>query len=389
MNTRGASPHQHDDTRSGVEQGAAPSPMALAARPGPAAELITLAEAARLAGVHRNTVREWAAKGRLAAVRETDRRELRVRRGDLERVLQERAAKEKPRRRRGRATPLRLVEPTGTDALRRLASELSGSESLQPVFEEVLENSQRLFHADRAGLWLWHPTREHPLELVARREFPDDIAQRVMDATGDSNLAGFEALRRQKVLVFRDAADPHITADMREVYARNGIASLCFVPAIFRGAPLALLVLYHSTPYDWSAEEVALARSFGDTIATAIGNARLMASVEDLAARLRAIQDLSARLSGIQDVRGIGETIVSEARALIAYDTVRVYRVDHETGWCEPIAFQGVFMGRPDPEPELLRVRIGEGLTGWVAEHGEPLLLGDAHTDQRSLIVGE
>ena len=32
---------------------------------------------------------------------------------------------------------------------------------------------------------------------------------------------------------------------------------------------------------------------------------------------------------------------------------------------------------------------IGEGLTGWVAEHGEPLLLGDAHADPRSLIVGE
>ena len=42
-----------------------------------------------------------------------------------------------------------------------------------------------------------------------------------------------------------------------------------------------------------------------------------------------------------------------------------------------------------DPEPELLRVRIGEGLTGWVAEHGEPLLIGDAHADARSLVVGE
>src|SRR2546426_1181530 len=132
-----------------------PSPMVLATRPGPAAELITLSEAARLAGVHRDTVRAWTARGELAAVRETGR-------------------------------------------------------------------------------------REHPLELVARRDFPDDIAQRVMAATGDSNLAGFEALRSETVLVYRDAADPRITEDMREVYAQHGIASLCFVPAIFRGAPLAL-----------------------------------------------------------------------------------------------------------------------------------------------------
>src|SRR5258706_4935780 len=208
-----------------------PSPMALATRPGPAAELITLSEAARLAGVHRDTVRAWAARGELAAVRETGRRELRVRRGDLERLLEDRQrATRKGRRKRPAA--VRILNPTSADPLRRLASELSGAETLQPVFEEVLDNSQGLFHADRAGLWLWHPQREHPLELVARRDFPDDIAQRVMAATGDSNLAGFEALRSETVLVYRDAADPRITEDMREGYAQHGIASLCFVPAI-------------------------------------------------------------------------------------------------------------------------------------------------------------
>ncbi|HEY8238173.1 MAG TPA: GAF domain-containing protein, partial [Candidatus Limnocylindrales bacterium] len=284
---------------------------------------------------------------------------------------------------------LRVIGPTGADALRRLASELSGADALQPVLEEVLDNSERLFHADRAGLWLWHETKEHPLELVAKRRFPEAIGRRVRAATHDSKLAGFEALRRESVIVYRDATDDTITNEMRDLYAASGIASLCFVPAVFRGAPVALLVLYHNEPYDWTPEEILLAGSFGDTIATAIGNAQLMASVEDLAARLRAIQDLSARLSSIQDVKGIGDTIVAEARQLIAYDTLRVYRVDHDTGWCEPIAFQGVFMGRTDPEPELLRVKVGEGLTGWVAEHAETLVLGNAHVDERSIVVGE
>ena len=386
--------------------------MALAARPGPAAELLTLSEAARLAGVDRETVRTWCERGDLKAVKGTGRQQRLLRR-DLERFLDVRRrpapanrghagdrraraeeAAAPPRNgahpaRNGAPTPQRRVLGPGTDALRRLASELSGSDALQPVFEEVLENSVRLFHADRAGLWLWHPNREHPLELVAGRNHPALIQERVERATADSKLAGFESLRRETVIVFKDIDDPRITPEMREVYVRSGVGSLCFVPAIYRGTPLALLVLYHGTPYEWSPEEEALARSFGDTIATAIGNARLMASVEDLAARLRAIQDLSLRLSGIQDVRGIGETIVAEAGTLIQYDTVRVYRVDHETGWCEPIAFEGVFMGRSDPEPELLRVRIGEGLTGWVAEHGETLLLGDAHEDPRSMIVGD
>ena len=85
---------------------------------------------------------------------------------------------------------------------------------------------------------------------------------------------------------------------------------------------------------------------------------------------------------------GIAEAIVTEARSLIDYDNIRVYRVDHDSGMCEPIAFQGVFMGVDAPTTEILRCRVGEGLTGWVAEHNETLVIGDAESDDRRILVG-
>jgi len=109
----------------------------------------------------------------------------------------------------------------------------------------------------------------------------------------------------------------------------------------------------------------------------------------DLAARLRAVQDLSSRLSGIRDLEGIGEAIIDEARKLIGFETIRVYRIDQMTGACEPIAFEGNFLGTPEPTVEQLRVPIGRGLTGWVAEHGQALRIGDAEADARSVVVGE
>ena len=45
---------------------------------------------------------------------------------------------------------------------------------------------------------------------------------------------------------------------------------------------------------------------------------------------------------------------------------------------CEPIAFQGTFGGDREPDSTSLRVPIGEGLTGWVAEHNQTIRLGDA-----------
>jgi diguanylate cyclase (GGDEF)-like protein/PAS domain S-box-containing protein/excisionase family DNA binding protein len=103
----------------------------------------------------------------------------------------------------------------------------------------------------------------------------------------------------------------------------------------------------------------------------------------ELAARLRAIHDLVVRFSGRTDVGAVGETIVEAVASLIEHDSIRVYRVDHDAGTCEPIAFRGSFMGEQLPAVEMLRVRIGEGLTGWVAAHNEPIRTADAARDPR------
>jgi diguanylate cyclase (GGDEF)-like protein len=283
------------------------------------------------------------------------------------------------------------VERQGVAELRRLASELSGTDELQRVFEEVLDTAERLFHVDRASVWLWHPaTRDQPLELRAKRNIPAELEQLVYSSAGQVMDFASQTFSEGRAFAFRNLSTSTLIPDeFRAVYARLGVNSMCFVPAIFRDQPLGYLMLYHDRHYEWNDEELALARTLGDNVATAIGNSRLVQSVQSLAARLRAIQDLSARLSGIQDVRGIGEAIVAEARNLVTYDTIRVYRVDHEAGWCEPIAFQGVFMGLENPSAEQLRVQVGRGLTGWVAEHGEALNVPDATMDARRVVVGE
>src|SRR5690606_32777808 len=43
--------------------------------------------------------------------------------------------------------------------------------------------------------------------------------------------------------------------------------------------------------------------------------------------------------------------------------------------------------GDPEDAEALLRVEIGEGFTGWVAEHGEPLLVNDAIDDERGKTI--
>jgi len=278
---------------------------------------------------------------------------------------------------------------TSDDALRRLTAELSGSADVGQFFDEVLDDSIRLFGADQAGLWLWHPNREHPLELAGAREMPEELLEwvRTVPASLDSEALGSMLSGRATVLQAADA--PTLEPFLLTILRRHALATVCLMPVVFRGELQGVIAIIHGEPYDWTTASLALARSLADGLAAALGNARLVDAVDAMAARLRAIEDLARRLNGVTDISGIGNAIVAVAETLIESDTIRVYRVDPATRTCEPIAFKGTFMGTSDPTPEMLQVPSGRGLTGWVVEHNEPLIIGDAEADPRSMIVGQ
>ena len=279
------------------------------------------------------------------------------------------------------------VAPTRADALRRIAAEVSGQHDLAGIFDDVIDEAFGLFGVDRAGLWLYDPSARSPLRLGAHRGLSAEIISAIEAIPHDASTAGMAALRERRVHVL-DRAMRRTSPELRHVYRSIGVRSVCYVPLVFGEITLGLLVLYHREAYDWSSDERDLARAFGDQMATAIGSARLAATSRTLGKRLTSIADLAGRLSRFKDVEGIAWAIVAEAGRLIECDTIRVYRVDHDAGTCEPVAFQGTFLGKQDPDPSQLRVAIGTGLTGWVAANGRPVRLGDAATDPRGVLVG-
>ncbi len=362
-------------------------------------DLVTIAEAARLAGVHRNTVRSWCAAGRLSSVRINHRGDRRIRRPDLDGLISRRAAAERASEPRvaglGAAAgqpPTPAPPPTHLlgrgDALRRIAAEISGRTDLDTILADVIEATAALFSADRAALWLFEQDLAQPFHLAAQRGLSPDLRQATTRLTSGDDEAIVRCVRDLRIEVLVDPGRRAGQPALRAAYLRDRIATACFVPIVFGEAALGVVAVDHETERAWPDEELEIARAFADQVASAIANARLRAETRDLAARLRAIQDLGGRLNWLSEVTEIGEAIVAEAAKLIDFDNIRVYRVDHERGVCEPIAFQGTFMGIPNVRREMLRCRIGEGLTGWVAAHNEAVVVAEAEADPRRIVVG-
>jgi diguanylate cyclase (GGDEF)-like protein len=103
------------------------------------------------------------------------------------------------------------------------------------------------------------------------------------------------------------------------------------------------------------------------------------------AAQLQSIQLLGARLSRLTSMGDIGDAIASELYRLIAYHNVRVYQLDGDD--LLPVAWHGQIGEYFEETEEQLRLKIGVGITGWVALHGTPVYLPDAAHDPRVRVI--
>jgi diguanylate cyclase (GGDEF)-like protein len=102
-------------------------------------------------------------------------------------------------------------------------------------------------------------------------------------------------------------------------------------------------------------------------------------------AHLKMLQSLAGKLNRSNDVREIGMAVANELRLLIDYHNCRVFVRDGDD--LIPIAFQGELTAPDKTVAQAFRARVGEGLTGRVAETGEPLILDDASTCEFAVAV--
>jgi diguanylate cyclase (GGDEF)-like protein len=94
-------------------------------------------------------------------------------------------------------------------------------------------------------------------------------------------------------------------------------------------------------------------------------------------AHMKMLQSLTGKLNRLNDVRKIGDEVADELRSLIDYHNCRVFVADGEE--LVPIAFRGELSTSAESlSLDVLRIRIGSGVTGHCAARGESLLIGDA-----------
>jgi diguanylate cyclase (GGDEF)-like protein len=157
-------------------------------------------------------------------------------------------------------------------------------------------------------------------------------------------------------------------------------------PLTVAGRVMGVLVLDRLGGNTFAEAELEPARLFANMAAIAIQNARQYEEAE-VASRERERQlalrhdllQLSAALLGTLDRDTVFHEVTTMLRDIVDYDAVDIRLVDEDTRELVSIYARGV-----DVEPaQAFRISLEEGVTGWVARHGQAQLINDMGADPR------
>ncbi len=115
-----------------------------------------------------------------------------------------------------------------------------------------------------------------------------------------------------------------------------------------------------------------------------VGRARAAEARRD--GQLRVLQLAAKRMSASQTPVEVGRAVVEEMRSVIDYHNARVYLLEAPDELV-PVVFEGRVGAYEKVDLDILRTKVGEGFTGWVARHGTAIRVDDAESDPRGMTI--
>ena len=275
------------------------------------------------------------------------------------------------------------AEPTThVESLLGIAERLASTHDRAALLHMIVEETKVALRADYVTIRILDGNL---LPVRAYAGMDAELAARLPMFGREESWFG-EVLRTGRPVALRDARQARI-GDAAERY--NGIIEFAgdlIAPLIRHDRVIGALAAVTVEPRDWSESDVMFITTVATHASIALVNAELFEQTEARAAQLAVLQAASARMNRENTVEQVGRAIIEETHRIIDYHNARVYLMEPPDS-IAPIAFEGRVGEYEKVDLELLRCKLGEGFSGWVALHGEPLIIDDANADPRGATI--
>jgi PAS domain S-box-containing protein len=270
---------------------------------------------------------------------------------------------------------------------RRFASTLQGiarsiSATLDPaqVFPQVLVQLERLIQFDSASIMLRDEDR---LRLVAARGFADSdgILGHTMPLD-ETRLTGRILTTRQPIVIDDVQKDPGwvVTPDLPESGQIHGWIG---APLVVRDRAVGVLNVDSRQAGAYRAAQAEMVMAFADQAAAAVANAQLFSESQRRVRAMVALAEAARVVTASLDLEDVLQRILAQTMTSLDVASASLGMVDEATG---EIEFK---VGLGDGASSLVGLRLprGQGIAGWVVEHGEMAVVNDVRSDARFVRV--
>ena len=170
------------------------------------------------------------------------------------------------------------------------------------------------------------------------------------------------------------------------------VRSYAGTPIRVQGQVIGFLNVYSASPGFFSRKHAERLHVFADQTAIALQNARLFSSLAQEKQRLEVLYRLGRQLLESLDVRQVAQRALDEIRHVVgALQGVALVRQTDPAGGRDLLQMEAI--SGYDAEPvesvnERIKLRVGDGLAGWVAEQRQTVVVDKILEDPHWLVIG-
>jgi signal transduction histidine kinase len=261
-------------------------------------------------------------------------------------------------------------------ALNDIATVVSQSLDLDEILHAALDKTLQVMEVDADGIYLLDQACGI-LTIAAYRGLSPGFIQAVDKLELGEGFSGLAAQSGQPIVVRDLSDDPRLT---RMVARAEGLRSLASVPLRYKGEILGTLFVLTYHCRDFADQDLQLLTSIANQIGVAIENARLFETQQRRAEQFRVINEVGRRISSIL---AVDELLMQTARLIRQAFNYRLVGFGLIKG-DELVLKIGAGDLWDDLKDRPVRLKIGqEGIMGWVASTGQPLLAPDVSQEAR------
>ena len=261
--------------------------------------------------------------------------------------------------------------------IEKVSDILNSSLEKRDVLQRAIEVATKLVDAEAGSLLLMDEQKGELFLDVAVGEKAERLREiRLKLGVG---VAGLVA-QTGKPLIVNDAQhDPRVA---REVDQRTDFTtrSLLSVPLRVRNKTLGVLEAVNKRggkPFgNWDLMEFV---SVSNQVAIALENSQLFREYQEKIKRLRKLQEISALLNSSLNQAEIRKRAIEAATVVMDAEAGSLLLLDEAAG---ELYFE-VALGEKGEGVREIRLKVGQGIAGHVAQSGEPVIVNDVQNDPR------